>query len=212
MDLTALLNTGERVDIEINQTGYKTMVHNVPDVDTFLVSQPTKKGIPVRPEMDSPIRVTLYRSNGLYSLVARMSGRQFADNLICLRLIALTEPVKQQRRHYHRLEIMLPVIVRIYKDAEMLEQAELLDTYCADFSAGGLRFYADKIIPMDTHCTCELDLGDGAPLVVAGSTRRCVWPSTPGERFRVGVEFQNCSEKMRAQISKYVFVKQAASK
>lgn len=221
MDLNAFLNLGEKLAIEWGQNAYKSIVQDISSSDVFLCSELTRQGgVPLFVPNDEDLMTIFYRQNGLYMFTARMLGYVQQGNLRYMRLRAISEPVKRQRRGEYRLDMNMPVDVVIHgrntpgtsaaAAAVLPEDDVYLQTKTLDISAGGIFVASPDAYPIGTQLEIELPLDDELFIEASGEVVRCVWPNMRAEPYKLGVKFTEISEKTQQALRKYLLAVQIA--
>lgn len=221
MDLNAFLNVGEKLSIEWGKSSYKSMLQDVLSSDIFLCSELTRQGgVPLFVPNDEELTVVFYRQNGKYLFMARMLGYVQQDNLRYIRLRAVSEPLKRQRRSEYRLEINANVSVIIHGKSQpgtspmaaaaLPEEDVEFQTKTLDISAGGLLLAAPKAYPIGTQLEISLMLDDRTPIDASGEVVRCIWPNMRTEPYKLGVMFTEIGDRTQQALRKYLLAAQVA--
>lgn len=107
---------------------------------------------------------------------------------------------KIQRRKYVRVPVVNPIKYQIIEKEGLSDEKQ---GYTIDLSGGGILFKADEKIPEKTLLFITMRLFDGEIQVPAKVTR-CV-KQEDKNFYKISVEFQEISERVRDKIVGYVF-------
>lgn len=208
MDLTQYLQLGERLDLEVDTTSYKAIVHEIGKDNTVWLSPPTRKGVPVILRAQQIVKIVFYRQDGLYAFEGELIGRSSQDQLTFLIFKAKNEPRKFQRRDCYRLSTSLEVSVMLLEPDEESQAPMEFSTYSVDVSDGGMCVKSDYRLTTGTMLDCELTLGQYETIFVRCVVVRATWLAGPIEHYRLGLQFLDISDKMRRRLSKYILKEQ----
>ena len=117
------LNLGEKLHLYVLAGDRKrspvmvSQIMECPGGNIFIIAMPMLEGRLVPVQTNKEVRLAYYRYNGVYEFTAKVLGRS-GGKLPSLRVKALTEPVKSQRREYYRLNTVLPVNIVIEPKGE----------------------------------------------------------------------------------------------
>lgn len=172
--------------------------------DIFIIARPMLEGRPVPIHAKKEIRLSYYRDNGVYEFTAKVLGES-GGKLPSLRIKALSEAVKSQRRDYYRLRTVLPV--NIVVEAEGKEDARTVKCLTLDISAGGMSLASRHDMKKDSLLTCELRL-PGESITVKAKVIRITAVHSKEYSYQIGVQFVELDERLRKEIIGYIFEQQ----
>ncbi|MDR1298926.1 MAG: flagellar brake protein [Oscillospiraceae bacterium] len=123
------IRPGDRVDLLIRAgTEYRTLVEDVEQSGSIIVTVPTYRGTSVVLRKKQAMTMNFYRDNGKYSLSVRVTGYRSNGDRRLIVLERTSDIVKQQRRGYYRLPVVLRTEVRRLSVALPTELHRLPDT------------------------------------------------------------------------------------
>jgi c-di-GMP-binding flagellar brake protein YcgR len=106
---------GDRIDLSAKPEpgpDYRTIVEDVDAKGNMLVATPTYKGSPVVFRKKQTLTLSYYRDNGKYSLGVKVTGYRTNGDRRMVVLERTSDVVKEQRRGYYRLPVVLRTEVR----------------------------------------------------------------------------------------------------
>jgi c-di-GMP-binding flagellar brake protein YcgR len=212
MDPSKFLNFGERIDVEIEGKQYKSDVQDIGPSDVISISQPMLRQTPVFIPPHTEMKIVYYRPNGMYEFPAIIIGTADSDSLRMIRLQALADPQKYQRRMNFRVPLKIPVSAVI--TSELTHTARTVysfHTQSIDLSEGGMGLYAPQSYPLAARMRVEFSIileEADEQLSLMSDVARCTWPQKLDEQFVVGVKFSDISEKTQRLLSKYIIQEQ----
>lgn len=204
------LNLGEKLHLYVLAGDRKrspAMVSQVMEClgdDIFIIAMPMLEGRLVPIQTKKEIRLAYYRDNGVYEFTAKVLGRS-GGKLPSLRIKALSEAVKSQRREYYRLNMVLPVDIVIVPKGE--EEPQLVKCLTLDISAGGMRVASGRSIKKDSRLTCEMELS-GKAFKIKARVIRSTAVYNEEYSYEIGIQFEELDEKVRKEIIGYIFEQQ----
>ncbi len=220
MDLNDFLNIGEKLSVEWEQSAYKSMLQDLSGPNILLCAELTRPGgVPLFVPNDAYLDVIFFRQNGLYIFTALMLGYNKQNNLRYMRLRALNEPIKRQRRSDYRLDLHVPVNVTIrgrnfpntpaQAAAVLPVEDTVYQSRTLDVSAGGVYLAAPQAYPIGTQLVLDFTLED-LRVEAPGRVVRCIWPNMRNEPYKLGVQFQGIDDKTQQALRKYLLAAQIA--
>ena len=204
------LNLGEKLHLYVLAGDRKrspvmvSQVMECPGGNIFIIAMPMLEGRLVPVQTNKEVRLAYYRDNGVYEFTAKVLGRS-GGKLPSLRVKALTEPVKSQRREYYRLNTVLPVNIVIEPRGE--EGAQAVKCLSLDISAGGMRLASGRGLKKDSLLTCEMELS-GKAFKIKAKVIRSTAVYNEEYKYEIGVQFVELDEKVRKEIIGYIFEQQ----
>lgn len=213
MKVNETLMLGERIELRIEKNDYRSNVQDIIDESTFLVMHPLdQRSIPMHLDMDDVLGVIFFRPNGQFLFRARVQGRARIDGVPMVRLRAETgEPEKFQRRNGFRLDIATQVTMRPLSVTGDLKEVYRIQSL--DISDGGMQVLVDQMVPLGTvfEISFRLDEDDLELVELRASVRRVISPEdVEDKRWKLGLEYLNCTDATRRRISRYILREQAA--
>ncbi|MBA1333875.1 MAG: hypothetical protein HPY66_0268 [Firmicutes bacterium] len=175
------------------------------DDEIMEIAMPISEGRLIPLHINSRIKVIYYKDNGQYCFLAKILSRRKGDIHI-LRIQALSDVEKIQRRDYFRLNTVVPIKV-CYDDSKEENGYRCIDTFTLDISGGGLRFASKHNFSGVDSLVCQLNIRDKILSVNARIIRNSA-VYNEDYSFEVGVEFINIEQKIREEIINYIFDEQ----
>lgn len=207
------IKIGEKLDIVIKNKVSKGEGMPVSQVmescgsNEFIVAMPICKGELIPLHIGEEIKLLYYRRNGIYSFWAKVVDRR-KGKLPWMKIRALSEPQKTQRRDYYRLEMVFRVKVHYNPKSEtqQSENEQLVSMKCftLDISAGGLRLASNIELQKDDLIVCEIALPDKT-FSVNGKVIRSIAVYNLEYQFEIGVQFIGLDEKTRLWLINFIF-------
>jgi c-di-GMP-binding flagellar brake protein YcgR len=169
------------------------------------IAMPIREGRLVPIPVNSCVKVMYYRDNGQYCFSAKVLDRR-KGKIPIVRILAISEVKKIQRRDYYRLNATLPIRV-CFMDEKPDNEYSCIDTHTIDISGGGLKFASKENFSNADQMICQLTLKDKTLNIKARKVRSS---SVYGEEFsfEIGVEFVDVEERIRDEIVNFIFDEQ----
>lgn len=213
MDISDILTIGDKVDIEIENEVYRTMVEDIPTEDTFLVSEITSGNYRVRVEQDEEMDVFFYRQDAMYAFAAVLKDRIDEGLVELLQFEVVTEPVRHQRRDSYRLQMSRPVDIWRFTETVGGE----LDTYkfegaTMDLSETGMLLMTHEKVERGTEVNCEIELDRHQKVSVRAEALRMERPQYRDQPYHIGFKFIGASEPFRRTMLRFILQEQIKAK
>jgi c-di-GMP-binding flagellar brake protein YcgR len=215
---------GER--LQMDSSGM-TCVCNVQEIlpdGRMLISSPQGVGelsIPLMPE--EAIELTYHSGGGQYQFKAKVSERIYRDGMLYYTIRFASLIAKSQRRSYVRVDLTIPVGIRILAEQAGSSPAEVLNlihklrdrnpsplntapvikTTTADLSGGGIAFNAAEGIAPGTLILCELSI-DGQAFQAEALVTFVKDDPDKRPRFRISAQFIDLDVRQRKRLVKYL--------
>jgi c-di-GMP-binding flagellar brake protein YcgR len=201
---------GQKLDVvEINPETQEQFVYlsRIEDVteNSLFITPPFRRGFYLPPHMGREItgRVT---GDGC----AHVFQAKLLANLIATpQMWEISMPTRYERiqlREYVRLDIALNT--KLVFDNEQKETKEIT-ALTKDISSGGMRVMLLEKLPLGQLLEIALIFDSLWTLVVQGKVVRVVPPQLKHEKYGIGVQFLEISEKTKNRILRFIFSKQA---
>lgn len=182
---------------------YPSLVLDFREGEEVVVGVPQDRGYEIPVEAGSQVAVQTALSDGIRRFTAEVLRRRDVPSP-CLYLSWPERIEHIQRREHPRVEVMVPVRVRIPEQPG--ERPRSLDGYTADVSAGGARINLPEGLPPGRSVEVQLRIPDVEPLtcearvVHAGQSES----SRDPKRFWVAVQFAGVGADVRKVLRKFV--------
>lgn len=227
-----VLECGDKLDIRlwsedvqgISDAGkhYTSMIFDIPDDKSLLVTMPTQKGKLILMPVERRLSLVAYSKKSLYIFSAKITERFVQGNVYLMRILITSKLTKYQRRSYYRWECCIPMEYRVLPEdikihpvdeenlayyMESVVDEEIYTGTMLDLSGGGVRFTTPCILPEKSvlmMCfTLENDNSIFEPILL-GRLLHCD-PTENPELYECRTEFQGISEVDREIIIKFIF-------
>ncbi|MDP4153144.1 MAG: flagellar brake protein [Bacillota bacterium] len=211
MDILQHIKAGEVVDVQTSTEKYQSKIYDLEKPDVLLIAPPLKKQIYGFIEQGAKLDIIFYRDNGLFTFQAVVQKKVFSNNVLCLRVKALTEPERYQRRDYYRLPICIKTKVFYQMDAPdetgTIHQ-RILNVFTVNLSGGGLCIKTEEEIPLRTLVTSVFSLNRHKSITLNGTV---VWIKEINDQvksYHIGIEFEKYDESLRQDIIRFIYAQQ----
>ena len=208
-----MIAIGERVDLQTEFGIFRSIIQDITANDEFLVSEPTRKGVPVYVPVGTVVALHYFQANCVYQFDAALLEFVTANELRMFKFSPVTDPVRKQRRNHYRLPISMPIWVAPQMELQQdvyMAGANKFDT--SDLSQGGVSFYSRDEIAPDTILGMEMTLPPDTQIVVQGAVVRTMKAKSPDRPSLVCIQFLNSSNQVQRAISKFVVKEQQRRK
>lgn len=158
------------------------------------------------------LEIAFIIGNNLYEFRAKVLDRGVKHNISLLKLEAMTEISKIQRREFFRFDCAIPVSYRIVNSLKSgdADDKTFVKTYTRDISGGGLCIRLREKIDYEKLVECELALNDFNKLTFIGKVVRVTkYDTVQGTyKYEIGVLFEKIEERDREKVISYIFQEQ----
>lgn len=147
----------------------------------------------------------------LYRFKAIVRDRGMSDNLALLKVEAVSEGEKVQRRSYYRLDCSLPVRFRQVESLNPLhsEGIPFKQTLANNLSGGGIRLLLEDKVEVGKLIECEIPAGEGKAIRFYGKVVRYERSETEGRfKYEAGIAYIRINENDREAVVKFIFNEQ----
>lgn len=211
MSLNVHIMLGERIDLRLGKTEYKSMVQDIVDDHTMLVTYPLDtRGVPAPIDGDATLEVIYYRPNGQFFFDAKVIGRAKVNGLGLMRILVTGDsPRKLQRRNSFRFEYNTLVYMRLMDPPPDLKK--VYPVYSRDISDSGMQISSPVLLPANTEVELNFALStpDGDNLRIRATVRRQVDGEIPkNSQFFLGLEYKGISDSVRQKIVRFIMLEQ----
>jgi c-di-GMP-binding flagellar brake protein YcgR len=176
--------------------------------DILTIAAPIYEGRVYPIQVGKVIAISFIGNSNFYEFTAKVIARESKDNLALLKIQALSEISKIQRREFFRFEVNLPVNYRIVESANGRSNQEYIETITRDISGGGLCIRLIEPVEIDKYIECELILSSKVKFI-GKVVRLTTYDTLHGPyKYEIGVSFESIDEPMREKIISYIFQEQ----
>jgi c-di-GMP-binding flagellar brake protein YcgR len=198
------LQIGDRVTVLHHVRSYSSVVQDMPEPDKVVIAQPTNMGIYLNLENDEEAELFFKKENGILMFRFVQEARYAAKGVPLLRLRAVSEVRRSQRRRLFRLEKSLSVQLCV-KQEDKPESAELtINARTLNISGSGCRIALRQPVSNGARLVCGITLSPGTVLTLEG---RVVWVEklSGSERmYIIGVQFVDEDSETQQKLVSYI--------
>ncbi|HPD00005.1 MAG TPA: PilZ domain-containing protein [Acetivibrio sp.] len=180
----------------------------------FFIAVPIHRGRLYPIHIGTQMEVIFIMHDNLYSFIAKVLDRCIKNRISLLKMEALTQIRKIQRREFFRFECALPIGYRLVEtqehgDSENSDK-EFIKTYTRDLSGGGVCIRLKEEVDYGAIIECELLLNDINRIRFIGRVVRFTTYDSPVGmyKYEIGVFFEKISEKDRERVVSHIFQEQ----
>lgn len=198
--------TGQKIIIsekrkDGSERDYISQVLQVKDSEHYRIAVPISKGTLVTLMNGTKISLVYALENaGMFSFDAKIVSKTRDENIPLMDIQRVGEIVKDQRRNYFRIPLVIPI--NIIKSAEL----ETIECYSKDLSGGGIRFISNREFYEGELVMIKFTL-ENMEFTIQGSIIR-KYKSTEPQKFEAAAEFLDINESDQNQIISHLFHKQ----
>ena len=213
MNINRLLKIGDRAKITVDGGSYSTIVEKAADDGGFCIAPPQNRLTMVNLKKDRVYPMSLTVQNGIMVFHVRVDGTDLSDNIPLVRVMAVDEPKRVQRRKCYRADVMLDVVAKKVGDDD-IEEAPVYNTRTLNISEDGMLIFSDGRIKVGDLLECDIRLDrfgmdktlEGVKAVV---TR--VDDAEDGKQ-KAAARYVDCTRKNKDLILKFVVYSQRKKK
>ncbi|HQO43370.1 MAG TPA: PilZ domain-containing protein [Bacillota bacterium] len=213
-ELKKYFNIADKVQIEYyDKVGeLRQYVSQVVDIhdgqqEEFIdVLIPMYKSMDVNIMQGSVLKLIVFKGDAIYEIRTIVYKKIFGS-IPLLRLKAISEIIKKQRRDYYRLKIFREIEARLVIDPDEEKYSETFICNLQDISAGGLMFSSREYFNENDTLEFALDL-NGPIMVVQGVIVRRILNESYRLLYTYGVQYINLNMADRNAITKFIFEEQ----
>jgi c-di-GMP-binding flagellar brake protein YcgR len=183
------LQIGDRVTVLYHDRSYSSVVQDMPSPDTLVIAQPTNRGVYLNLQENEEGEIFFKQKDGILTFLFVQEERFVMQGVPMLRLRAVSEVRRSQRRSYYRLDKSLPVQLSFKKQNDPDTEEITIKARTINISGGGCRIAIKQPVDHDAKLECKITLSQDMELVVDGQV---VWVEklTGSERTNIiGVQF-----------------------
>lgn len=184
------------------------------DDKIFYIAVPIYRGRLYPVNIGTQMEIIFIMQDNLYSFVAKVLDRGIRNRISLLKMEALSEIKKIQRREFFRFECALPVTYRLVDTQNRGNPGEndrkLTKTYTRDLSGGGVCIRLKEKVDYGSILECELSLNDLNKIHFIGKVVRfTIYDKDMGiYKYEIGVSFEKINEKDRERLISFIFQEQ----
>ncbi len=231
------LTLGERIDVLMGDQRYPSDVQGFSQDGELILSAPTYKSMTVPLVKGELLHLVYYREAGMFSFMAELISR-FREGEMDLIKLKLKSPIsKYQRRDFVRLDLLIPVSIRLLASRDNVERRSLDEALrllydqryvgiprpalqgehvakclTLDLSGGGARFSGSELFEEGALLECTLHLSETLVITVDAQVVRVIEEKGDFRPYRTAVRFVNIEERLRRKIIKFIFDRQTRAR
>ena len=202
------LQINTRIEVEVEDSQYPgkyfSRVMDIGEKEIRIMA-PALKGVVIPLHLNTQVTIHYVGERAMYSFKTVIRQR-FKDALAGMSVAMPTKIERIQRREYVRLEVQLHFRYRILKGEQTQENETFLKSYIVDISGGGLKFYNDSPIPVDSILELQLAIEGIENEIIIGKVVRSRERAEGG--YDIGIYFEGILPAVQDQIIGWIFNKQ----
>lgn len=198
------LNIGDRITVIYHERSYSSVVQDMPAPDRIIIAQPTNMGIYLNLIAPDEGEILFNKENGILTFQVVQEERFLSNGVPMLRLRAVTEVRRSQRRSYFRLEKSLPVQLSVKNEKDLGKGSLTIKARTINISGGGCRIAIKQPVDNSVKLECKITLSPDTELVLDGQV---VWVEkrAQGETANIiGVQFVDEDSAAQKKLVSYV--------
>lgn len=213
MNISDIVSIGEKVDFDIDNEVYRTIVEDIPTENTFLVSELSRENRRARIEPNDEVDVYCYRSDAMYVFSAVLLDTIDEGNIELLQFEVVGELSRHQRRDSYRLQTSKKVDVWKFSEAVGGElDMQKFSAATMDLSETGMLLLTHEKVERGQVVNCEIQLDRRQSLSVKAEALRVECPMYRDQPYQIGFKFIGASEQFRRTILKFILQEQIIAK
>jgi len=190
---------------------YISQLEEILDDGSILVGAPIHEGKIIPLSVGGQVKAYFILPKGFFAFKGEITARQKHNKIFLLKISVLGSIEKIQRREYYRFDCLMPVKIKIVKEAEtdtVIEDNPWIDTLIRDISGGGVALLTNEAYHLDDIIELHFDL-DGQAIKTLGKIVRSKVFEQDTQKFDIGVFFHKMSMKDRDTVIKFIFQRQS---
>jgi c-di-GMP-binding flagellar brake protein YcgR len=201
------LSVGDRVSLIYRDRSFPCIIQEMPTPDTIVIVQPLDMGAFVDITGTEKGEILFYRDNGMMSFQVRQDAGFLAKGVPMLRLKAVSETVRSQRRNYFRLEKSLPAELAI-KSEHLTNSVFAIKARTINISGGGCRLAVRQFMENGLRVRCKIALDQGSDVILDGQVVWVERPVSDDRPYLIGVQFAGQETPAQKRLVAYVMDEQ----
>ncbi len=195
---------GDAIELKLGEKIYRTIVEDQVSPDTILVYAPIEKGRALRFSESDSIDAIFVLSDpqsgkyDVYTFNALIVGRELHDRIPMLKLKAVSECKRIQRRDFYRLNIVKPLLI------ERIEGEGSIEIITRDISAGGIMAVSPKKLPLDAEYLVYINIIQDSPIVLVSKVLSCESYVKGEGRYLIRFVFTNIDKKLQSDLIRQI--------
>lgn len=182
------LSVGDRITVIYHERSYSSVVQDLPAPDTLVIAQPSSMGIYLNLIGQDEGEILYTMETGVLTFQVVQEERFVLDGIPMLRLRAVSDVRRSQRRNYFRLQKTLPVQLSL-KAEDRPDHTLTIKANTINISGGGCRIAVKKPVSPDTLLECRISLAPNVELSMDGQVVWLDQPAADDQNNVIGVQF-----------------------
>ncbi|WP_010249134.1 flagellar brake protein [Acetivibrio cellulolyticus] len=178
--------------------------------DTVFIAAPIHEGRLYPVQIGTRVIISFIKENNLFEFEAIVIDRESKHNLALLKIQAIGQIEKVQRREFFRFDCCVPVNYREVQlpKQEFKEDIQFIKTVTRDISGGGLCMRLKEPVEQDKLIECELFITSKINFF-GRVVRLTKYDTIQGiYRYEIGVVFEKIDAIVREKVVGYIFQEQ----
>lgn len=211
------LKIGTKIEIRLSDVKespqFVSQFEGIERDGTFCILAPIYKAIVQPIELGTKLNIYFVQKGGsFYKLKGKVTGRGKKSAISVLKVQALSEIEKIQRRKFFRFECINPIKYRIiqYSKIDCKREIDFKQTITRDLSGGGVCIKLTEKLNVGDVVECVLFLSDINKVCFWGKVIRFTeYTMKKGiYKYEAGISFKKIEDKSREKIISYIFEEQ----
>jgi len=210
--IKGLLKAGDKIEVVTHygignkaKSSY-SLVQDVTDGRSLLITLPMDGGNPVLLEPDQIVKIIFFREDGEFYFSAKVVDRVKSELMLLIKILQISSIERLQRRNFFRLKTVLPTHFRYVSNNKA--EGRFFKGHAMDISGGGIRLYTERYIPPTAQIECRIKMDDKHEIVLNGKVLRVRKVQDAELQYDIGISFVDIPEKIRDEIISFIFDQQ----
>lgn len=210
---TSKLSVGMRAEIVDRDTSFTTYITKIIDGCTIELDAPISKSNYIKLKANTEYEIRFFKKTKMIKTCFTPIKYRKKDNVLFL-IAKINEELEDlQRREYVRFYCEMPfkiVTIDPQVTAE-LKSNETIEGNIKDLSAGGIKFYSDTQLDLNSTIGCKITLDNELIFQLAEILLESKLENSPF-KFSYSASFVGITENEKDVISRYIFNKELAKR
>ena len=210
LDLNDFFKIGNKIQVISKERNTKTeYISQIAGVyNEFLdIFNPIYKGSLVYFRDGESVKIIIPKKEGVYEFDTVVLEKRYGKISI-IRLKAVSELKKTQRRGYYRLKLTRTIKIKKSNDNDNENSGNYHEAILSDISGGGALFFAKLEMSLNDLVGLEIKIDEKNILFLKGIIKRKMFNIEKSFLFEYGVEFKNMKRSDRDTLIKFIFNEQ----
>lgn len=210
LDLNDFFKIGNKIQVISKERNTKTeYISQIAGVyNEFLdIFNPIYKGSLVYFRDGESVKIIIPKKEGVYEFDTVVLEKRY-EKISIIRLKAVSELKKTQRRGYYRLKLTRTIKIKKSNDNDNENSGNYHEAILSDISGGGALFFAKLEMSLNDLVGLEIKIDEKNILFLKGIIKRKMFNIEKSFLFEYGVEFKNMKRSDRDTLIKFIFNEQ----